>query len=66
MGRNDGLREALNADLCIAPMHNTVQTVLLLDLLREIGALVLDPNKKSASVASAMVALRDKAFVGRA
>jgi hypothetical protein len=44
MGRRDDLRDGL-ANTYAAHVHNAIQDVVLLDLIREIGALVLDRNK---------------------
>jgi hypothetical protein len=58
MGRSVELREALNQTYA-AHVHNTLQTVLVVDLIREIGALVLDADSRSASVRRAVAGLRD-------
>lgn len=58
LGGNKGLYDALGKSYA-AHITNTLQGVLVIDLLREIGALVLDDNRGSASVARAMSALRD-------
>jgi len=50
------LREAL-AQTHAAHVHNALQTVLVVDLIREVGVLVLDNDPKSASVARAVAAL---------
>jgi AbiU2 len=57
-----GRREDLHAGLsqtCTAHITNMLQDVLVIDLLRELGALVLDSGSRSASVARAVSALRD-------
>jgi AbiU2 len=59
LGRHEDLHAAL-AQTCAAHITNTLQNVLLLDLLREIGALVLDTDSSSASVGRALSALRDQ------
>lgn len=46
-----------------AHIHNELQDVLLVDLIREIGALVLDTDNRSASVATAARELRDSALL---
>ena len=43
-----------------ANVHSAIQQVLLIDLLRELGALVLDTNTKSASVANSVRLLRSR------
>lgn len=58
LGENEALRESLEQTYA-AHVHNALQDVLLLDLFRELGALVLDRNPNSASVAVAVSALRD-------
>jgi hypothetical protein len=58
MGRREDLRDALNHTHA-AHVHNTLRDVLLLDLIREIGALVLDRTESSSSVATAVDELRD-------
>jgi len=62
MGRSEDLRDALHSTYA-SHVHNTVQGVLLIDLIREIGALVLDESPQSASVASAMAALRSEVLL---
>jgi hypothetical protein len=58
LGRNEDLHEALEQTY-VAHITNTLQEVLVIDLLRELGALVLDDDRESASVARTMCALRD-------
>ena len=58
MGRRDELSKALNQTYA-AHVHNTLQGVLVIDLIREVGALILDDDKRSASVRRAVAALRD-------
>src|ERR1017187_6524261 len=62
LGRREDVHSALR-DTYAAHITNMLQDVLVLDLLREIGALVLDPNSNSASVARAMSALRDPGVI---
>ena len=62
LGRRPDLHEALRHTYA-AHISNMVQNVLVLDLMRELGALVLDPNSKSASVHRALRALRDKKVI---
>ncbi len=57
MGRSEELR-ALFERTYAAHVHNAIQDVLLLDLVREIGALILDPDCRAASVRVAMKDLR--------
>jgi hypothetical protein len=59
MARREDLREALEQTYA-AHAHNALQDVLLIDQLREIGALVLDTDRRSASVAQAVTALRQE------
>jgi AbiU2 len=59
LGRNEELHRALEQTYT-AHITNTLQDVLVIDLLRELGALVLDDDRGSASVARAMSALRDQ------
>jgi hypothetical protein len=58
LGRREDLHTAL-AETYVANITNMLQVVPVIDLLREIGALVLDTDRSSASVARAMFALRD-------
>jgi hypothetical protein len=58
LGRSEDLHRALEQTYT-AQITNTLQNVLVIDLLRELGALVLDDDRGSASVARAMSALRD-------
>jgi hypothetical protein len=58
LGRNEDLHEALEQTY-VTHITNTLQDVLVIDLLRELGALVLDDDHRSASIARAMAALRD-------
>jgi hypothetical protein len=57
MGRSEELRKALEQTYA-AHVHNTLQGVLVVDLIREVGALILDDNPRSASVRRAVAALR--------
>jgi hypothetical protein len=58
MGRSEELRGLLHETFA-AHIHNELQDVLLLDLIREIGALVLDRDSRSGSVAAVSKDLRD-------
>jgi hypothetical protein len=58
LGRREDLHAALS-DADVAHITNMLLDVLVMDLLREIGALVLDRDASSASVARAMSALHD-------
>jgi len=58
LGRRDDLNAALSQTYA-AHVTNMLQDVLVIDLLREIGALVLDADSRAASVARALSALRD-------
>lgn len=58
MGQREDLRDGL-AQTYAAHVQNDLQDVLLIDLIREIGALVLDRFQDSASVAVAVAILRD-------
>jgi hypothetical protein len=58
LGRSEALHRALEQTYT-AHITNTLQDMLVIDLLRELGALVLDDHRGSASVARAMSALRD-------
>lgn len=60
INESDELHEVLNQTR-VAHVHNALHDVLLGDLLLQIGALVLDRNAKSASVASAVGELKDAA-----
>lgn len=60
-GRNEALREALSQTFA-AHVHNNIQDMFVGDLIREIGAPVLDRNLQSASVAAAMEILKDPAI----
>ena len=62
LGRREDIHSALR-ETYAAHITNMLQDVLVLDLLREIGALVLDPNSNSASVARALSALRDPGVI---
>jgi AbiU2 len=62
LGRRDDLRDAL-AQTYASHITDALQDVLVMDLMREIGALVLDPDSGSASVARAMSALRDPGVI---
>jgi hypothetical protein len=62
LGRREDVHSALR-ETYAAHITNMLQDVLVLDLLREIGALVLDPNSNSASFARAMSALRDPGVI---
>jgi|HubBroStandDraft_1064217.scaffolds.fasta_scaffold289336_1 hypothetical protein len=62
LGRREDLHAAL-ADSYVAHITNMLQDVLVIDLLREIGALVLDSDSRSASVARAMTTLRDPGVI---
>ena len=62
LGRREDLHSALRGTYA-AHVTNMLQDVLVLDLLREIGALVLDPHSNSASVARALSALRDRGVI---
>jgi hypothetical protein len=62
LGRREDMHSALR-DTYAAHVTNMLQDVLVLDLLREIGALVLDPNSNSASVVRALSALRDAGVI---
>jgi hypothetical protein len=59
MGRSDDLRQALQQTHA-AHIHNMMQDVLVIDLIREIGALVLDDDKRSGSVRRAVATLRNE------
>lgn len=58
MTRSAELSESLQSTYA-AHVHNTVTDMFVIDLVREIGALVLDRESKSASVAVAVKMLRD-------
>jgi len=58
MTRSTELADALQSTYA-AHVHNTVTDTFVIDLIREIGALVLDRDSKSASVAVAVRGLRD-------
>jgi hypothetical protein len=58
LGRTGALHRALEHTYT-AHITNALQDVLVIDQLRELGALVLDKGRGSASVARAMSALRD-------
>ena len=58
MTRNAELAEALSSTYA-AHVHNTITDTFVIDLIREIGALVLDRDSNSASVAVAVQLLRD-------
>lgn len=58
LGQREDLHKALEQTYA-AYVTNMLQRVLVTDLLREIGVLVLDPDKGSASVLRAFSALRD-------
>jgi hypothetical protein len=58
MGRHEELREGLDKTYA-GHVHHTLQDVFLIDLIREIGALVLDTDRRTASVANAIRLLRD-------
>lgn len=62
LGGNKSLYDALDKSY-VAHITNTLQGVLVIDLLREIGALVLDDARGSASAARAMSALRDPVVI---
>lgn len=62
LGRREDLHEALTSTY-VAHVTNMLQDVLVMDLLREIGALVLDPDSGSASVKRALSALRDPGVI---
>jgi len=53
MTRNAELAEALSSTYA-AHVHNTITDTFVIDLIREIGALVLDRDSNSASVAVAV------------
>ena len=59
MGTDERLRAAINFTF---PGHvqNALRDVLIIDLIRSIGALILDTDPRSASVAVAITFLRDK------
>src|ERR1700676_3403476 len=58
MGRREDLRDGLEQTYA-AHVQNALQDVLLIDLIREIGALVLDTDRRSGSVAVVVAILRD-------
>jgi hypothetical protein len=58
MTRNPALAEALSGTYA-AHVHNTITDIFVIDLIREIGALVLDRDSTSASVTVAVKLLRD-------
>jgi len=58
LGGREDLHRALEQTYT-AHVTNMLQHVLLLDLFREIGGLILDPDKRSASLLRAFSALRD-------
>lgn len=58
LGRREDLHAAL-ANTYTAHITNMLQEVLVIDQIREIGALVLDADSGSASVSRALSALRD-------
>lgn len=62
MGRNDELRGALKGTYA-AHVHNTIQDVLIIDLIREIAALILDNDKRSASARRAVAILHNDAVL---
>ena len=62
LGRREDLHTAL-AITYASHVTNMLQDVLAIDLLREIGALVLDKDSNSASIGRAMSALRDAGVI---
>jgi len=58
LGRRVDLHAALSQTYA-AHVTNMLQDVLVIDLLREVGALVLDSDSRAASVSRALSALRD-------
>jgi hypothetical protein len=58
MTRSSELGSALNSTYA-AHVHNAIVDTFVIDLIREIGALVLDNDSRSASVSAAMQILRD-------
>jgi AbiU2 len=58
LGRREDLHKALEHTYA-ANITNMLQHVLVMDLLREIGALILDSDRKSAGVLRAFSGLRD-------
>jgi len=62
LSQHEVLRDAL-ADTYAAHVHNAVHAVLSFDLIRAIGALILDDDRRSASVARAVSSLRNEAIV---
>jgi hypothetical protein len=62
LGGSAELHEALRQTYA-AHVTNMLQNVLVIDLIRELGALVCDPNKGAASVTGALKALQDTAVL---
>lgn len=62
MNGSRALREAL-ALTHAAHVHNALQAVLVVDLVREVGVLVLDTDSRTASVARAVMALRSESVL---
>lgn len=62
LGRSTELHEALRQTYA-AHVTNMLQNVLVVDLIREVGALICDPNKGAASVTGALKALQDTALL---
>jgi AbiU2 len=58
LDRHEGLHKAFEQTYA-AHVHIALKDVLFLDLVREVGALVLDTDKNSASVARACAMLQD-------
>jgi hypothetical protein len=57
MSQSESLREAVDHTYA-AHVHNAIHAVLSLDLVRAVGALILDNDPRSASVSQAVAALR--------
>jgi hypothetical protein len=61
ISQDEDLRKAL-IHTYAAHVHNTLHAALSVDLLRDIGALILDRDPKSASLAQAVAALKTDAI----
>jgi len=62
LNESEALRSALEKTYA-AHVHNAIQGVLVFDLIREVGTLILDDNRRSASVARAVSSLRNPSVV---
>lgn len=62
LGCHEDLHAALSQTYA-AHVTNMLQDVLVIDLLRELGALVLDSDSRAASVRRALIALKDSEVI---